>query len=173
MRRLGIRATTVFVHQTTRIPAWLEDGGARISLGHLNISPEHANHGPVICRVVIHSAQVNFGEKGSTVIRQSGSRMFRPLFPSGVVLAVTDPEGELVLNRHLCRACCKNTGRFKRDDDGNRIILAKGTTEETYQFHCPDCGFLWGVSFPKPTNGNGNGNGNGHVHVAKHQSRRR
>jgi len=168
MSRLGIRAATVFVHPETHIPAWLEKDGAKISLGHLDISPKHPEGSPPIYRIVIHLAQVNFSERGSAVIRHSGSRMFRPLFPSGAVLAVTNPEGELVLNHHLCRVCCKNTGRFERDNDGRKIILAKGVGEDTYQFGCPACGYLWGVSLPK----NGHGNGHGH-RDKKHQFSRR
>lgn len=170
MSRYGVRAATVFVRQNARIPVWLENSGAEISLGHLDISPSHLGRRPDICQVVIHLAQVNFGEKGSVVIRHSGSGIFKPLFPSGVVLAVTNPEGKLILNRHLCRACCQNTGRFVRDNKGRKVILAKGVSKDTYQFGCPVCGFLWGVSFPKPTTGNGNGNSHGHNHREKHQT---
>ncbi|MEK7181074.1 MAG: hypothetical protein AAB738_01925 [Patescibacteria group bacterium] len=171
MSRLGISTATVFVHQGTPIPAWLENGGAEISLGHLDdVSPSRLGPGPIICQVVIHFAQVNFDERGSTVIRHSGSGVFKPLFPSGTVLAVTNPKGELVLNRHLCRLCYKNTGRFERDSNRRKVILCKGEEEAVYQFHCPNCGFRWGVSLP---NSNGDGIGNGHSHKSKHQTHRR
>lgn len=167
MGRRDISDATVFVNQGTHIPAWLENSGAEISLGHLkDVSPSSLGPGPRICQVVIRFAQVNFHERGSTIIRYSGSERFRRLFPPGVALGVTDREGRLVLNRHFCRVCYENTGWFARDSNHRKVILHKGKEETIYQFHCFRCGFRWEVPFP-------NSNGNGHNHGENKKAHRR
>lgn len=156
MRSNGKRNTAVIlVPVDAAIPRWVrKSGDAKISLGRIN-------GGRTVRRLDIDFAQVNFAEKGSVVIRSSGSRSFLPLLGPGIALAVSDKKGNLVLNAHLCDKCFRNSGRFVRDRSGKKPPPRKQGEYNIYPFFCVRCGNKWEVFFSS-LNGNGNGNGSSH-----------
>ncbi len=158
----GKRSTAVIlIPSNAHIPEWVQRSrDARISIGRIN-------GGRTVRRLDIDFVQPTFAEKGSVLVRSSGSRYFAPFLGPGVALAINDREGSLILNRHVCPACFENAGRFARKGK-EKLKLREEGGYRIYLFECGSCQNQWEVPFPisKP-NGNGNGSGHHFDHVMR------